>query len=268
MNHTDPNTGSDPVVDRLRAAGCVFAEDEAALLRNEAVDAAALQQMIERRIAGVPLEQIVGWAEFCGQRFAVEPGVFVPRRRTELLVRTAADRCGSGSVLVDLCGGVGAVASAVLTSVGSLELYCTEIDPVAVSCARRNLAARASVLHGDLFDPLPQALRGSVAMITANAPYVPTGEIAFMPAEARDHELLAALDGGADGLDIHRRIIEQAPEWLTDGGWLIIETGRGQADIDRELLAAAGFDASTIIDDEIDGTVVAGQLSRHRGAHR
>lgn len=315
MNHTDSSTGSDPVVDQLRAAGCVFAEDEAVLLRAEAADAATLEKMINRRIAGVPLEQIVGWAEFCGQRFTVRPGVFVPRKRTELLVRTAADRCRPGETMVDLCSGVGAIAAAVLAMVSPLELYCTEIDPGAVSCARHNLggrcqtgptarrpgtlgaasapdylprqahllqcttaptwtplatapfnttlpAVRATVLNGDLFDPLPPALRGSVAMITANAPYVPTAEISFMPSEARDHELLAALDGGIDGLDLHRRIIDQAPTWLADGGWLLIETGREQADLDLELLAAAGFDGSTIIDDEIDGTVVAGQLAR------
>lgn len=261
-------TDSDPVVDRLRAAGCVFAEDEAALLRAEAADAEALEQLISRRIAGVPLEQILGWAQFCGLRLAVGPGVFVPRTRTALLVRAAAERCRPGDRVVDLCTGVGAVAAALLTLVEPLELYATDTDPVAVSCARRNLAARATVLTGDLFTALPAALRGSAAMITANAPYVPTAAIAFMPTEARDHERRPALDGGSDGLDLHRRIIAEAPFWLTPGGWLIIETGRDQAEVDLDLLRSAGFEASVIIDDQIDGTVVVGQTGGVLGADR
>jgi release factor glutamine methyltransferase len=250
----------DAVIGRLRAAGCVYAEDEAAVLISEAGGADELSELVARRAAGEPLEQIVGWAEFCGLRLVVAPGVFVPRARTGLLVAEAARRCPPGGVLVDLCSGIGAVPAAVVRQVPGLEVYATEIDPVAADCAGRNLGAAGAVHAGDLFGPLPDDLRGRITVITANAPYVPTDEIAFMPAEARDHENPVALDGGTDGLDVHRRIIAEAPAWLVGGGSLLIETGREQVDTDLSLLRAAGFDASVITDDRIDGTVVIGEL--------
>lgn len=252
-------TVRDLLIVRLRAAGCVYAEDEADLLIGQAIERAELNALVDRRVAGEPLEQILGWAQFCGVRLAVAPGVFVPRTRTGLLAAEAVRRCSPGDVLVDLCSGIGAVAAAVVAQVGGLEAYATEIDPVAVDCASRNLVGRGTVLEGDLFAPLPDDLRGRVRMITANAPYVPTEEIAFMPTEARDHENLITLDGGPDGLDVHRRIIAEAPSWLSSRGILLIETGREQVDADLALLATAGLEPSVIMDDEIDGTVVVGQ---------
>lgn len=255
---------SQDLVVRLRAAGCVYAEDEAALLIAATDDPMAREVMIIRRIAGEPLEQVLGWAEFCGLRLTVRPGVFVPRARTALLARVAAARLEPGDVLVDLCCGVGAVAAAVADLAGdridAVDIFAVDLDPVAVECAAENLAGRAVVSCGDLFQPLPDRLRGRVGMITANAPYVPTGEIAYMPAEARDHEDRRALDGGGDGLDLHRRIIAEAGDWLAPGGRLLIETGREQADVDLALLKAAGFAAELIVDDVIDGTVVLGTL--------
>jgi release factor glutamine methyltransferase len=243
---------------RLRAAGCVYAEDEAALLSAAASQPAELEPLIRRRIAGEPLEQVLGWADFCGLRLTVRPGVFVPRTRTELLVEQAVPVLREGAVLVDLCCGVGAVAAAIVDRVPGLEIFAVDLDPIAIECARENLAGRAEVFCGDLFEPLPARLQGRVSMITANAPYVPTGEIAYMPTEARDHENPVALDGGDDGLEVHRAIIGQASGWLAPDGRLMIETGRAQAKTDLELLRAAGFEASMIIDDEIDGTVVVG----------
>lgn len=239
----------------------MFAEDEAELLLAEAPDAAELDRRVARRVAGEPLEQIVGWAEFGGRRYEVAEGVFVPRRRTELLARAAAERCAPGSSMLDLCCGVGAVAGYVADRVPGVVAYGVEIDPVAAGCARRNLGKAATILGGDLYQPLPVWSRGSFGVIAANAPYVPTAEIVFMPAEARDHEATAALDGGTDGLELHRKIINGAAEWLAPGGSLLIEAGRAQADVDLELLRTAGFAASMIIDDEIDGTVVVGDLA-------
>jgi release factor glutamine methyltransferase len=244
------------VVARLRAAGCVFAEDEAELLVAAAPPGAALEQLIARRVAGEPLEQVLGWAEFCGRRYAVEPGVFVPRRRTELLVRSALAVAGPGAVVLDLCCGVGAVGAAVATSLGSAELHAADVDPAAVRCARRNLAGLGRVHEGDLFAPLPPGLLGRVDVLVVNAPYVPTAAIALMPPEARDHEARAALDGGTDGLDVHRRIAGGARRWLAPGGALLIETSRRQAPGTQALFAAAGLTARVVTDDELDATVV------------
>src|SRR6478672_2736418 len=210
------------LVERLRTAGCVYAEEEAALLRNAATTPADLELLVAQRVGGLPLEQVLGWAEFAGLRVHVEPGVFVPRRRTELLVRTAAELLGPGDVVVDVCCGSAAVAAAIYAIDPGTIVHACDIDPVAVHCARRNLPA-GSVHQGDLLDARPQQLAGRVAMIVANAPYVPTEQIANMPPEARDHEPRIALDGGVDGLDVHRRLAAAAPEWLTPDGRLIIE---------------------------------------------
>ncbi|WP_369206511.1 putative protein N(5)-glutamine methyltransferase, partial [Streptomyces sp. PU-14G] len=180
------------LVARLRTAGCVFAEDEARLLRETARDGAELDAMAARRIAGHPLEHVLGWAQFADLRVAVEPGVFVPRRRTEFLVRCAADAAPTGTppLVVDLCCGTGAVGAAVCAALSVRgELHAADIDPAAVRCARRNLARAGGHVHqGDLFAALPTALRGRVHVLTANVPYVPTDEIPLLPPEARDHE--------------------------------------------------------------------------------
>jgi release factor glutamine methyltransferase len=244
------------VVARLRAAGCVFAEDEARLLTEAARDPAELDEMVSRRVAGLPVEQIVGWAEFCGLRIVVEPGVFVPRLRSELLAReaVAAARTWPGSpVVVDMCCGSGALG-AVVAATGA-EVYAVDIDPAAVACARRNLPPDR-VLDGDLFTPLPARLRGRVAVVVANAPYVPTDELAFMPAEARLYEAEVALDGGSDGLDVQRRVIAAAPAWLAPGGTLLIETSERQASGTIAALHAAGWETTVVHDDDRDATVV------------
>jgi release factor glutamine methyltransferase len=243
----------DPVVARLRAAGCVFAEDEAALLRAASRSPDDLEALLARRVAGVPLEQVLGWAEFCGLRLAVAPGVFVPRRRSEFLAETAVALVRPGDVVVDPCCGTGALGAVIVAHV-AVELHATDVDPDAVRCARRNLP-NASVHEGNLFDPLPERLRSRVALVVANAPYVPTAAIALMPPEARDHEHRIALDGGADGLDVQRAVIAAAPGWLRPAGHLLVETSAEQARVTTELLRAAGFAAHIAVDDERAATI-------------
>ena len=217
------------IVTRLRSAGCVFAEDEAEVLISAAGTPAELTAMVDRRASGLPLEQVVGWAGFCGLRIAVDPGVFVPRRRTEFLVRQAIALAPSRPVIVDLCCGSGAVGAALAAALDPAELYATDIDPGAVRCARRNLAAAGGhVYSGDLFGSLPAALHGRVDILAANVPYVPAGEVALLPAEARLHEPRVALDGGGDGLDVLRRVAAQAPLWLAPGGSLLVEISERQ----------------------------------------
>lgn len=246
---------------RLRAAGCVFAEDEARLLVAAADSPAQLDALVAQRVAGLPLEHLLGWVWFCGQRMAVEPRVFVPRRRTEFLVRQAADLAVPGVVIVDLCCGSGAVGAALAAAIGPtvVELHAVDIDAAAVRCARRNLAPLGGqVYEGDLYQPLPAALRGRVGLLVANAPYVPTSAMGLMPAEARLHEPAVALDGGADGLDLHRRVAEGAAGWLAPGGHLLIETSRRQAPHTAEAVARHGLTARVASSAEWDATVVIG----------
>jgi release factor glutamine methyltransferase len=252
-------TSFQDITARLRAAGCVFAEDEARLLTAAAGSAEELDRLVADRMAGRPLEQLLGWASFCGLRVAVEPAVFVPRRRTELLVRLAGSVLPAGGVLVELCCGSAAIALA-LAGFGPAELYALDLDPAAVRCARRNLAGtNAQVLQGDLYRPLPPSMRGRVDVLVANAPYVPSEAVALMPPEAREHEPRLALDGGPDGLDVQRRIIAEAPSWLAPGGSLLIETGRAQAPDTAAAMRSAGLLVRIEIDDELDATAVVGR---------
>jgi release factor glutamine methyltransferase len=262
------------VTRRLRAAGCVFAEDEARLLVTAAGSPAALASLVARRVAGEPLEHLLGWADFCGLRIAVDAGVFVPRRRTEFLVGRAAGLVRPGAVVVDLCCGSGAVGAALVAVSPGIELHAADVDPTAVACARRNLSGH-QVHQGDLFEALPADLRGRIDLLVANVPYVPSDALPLMPPEARDHEPPVALDGGPDGLDVVRRVVTGAPAWLARGGSLLFETSGDQASSAAEIVAAAGLAQSVGTDEELGATVVAGtpaQLpfiapsSRHRWA--
>lgn len=246
------------MVEQLRAAGCVFAEDEAALLRQSAAGPDELAAWVERRVAGEPLEQVLGWAAFRGRRLSVAPGVFVPRARTGLLVELAAGLVEPGDVVVDLCCGTGAIGAALAAAVPGIELHAVDVDPAAVACAAANLAGVGVAYLGDLDSPLPRRLLGGVALVVANAPYVPTARIADMPPEARDHERLTALDGGADGLDLQRRVVAAAGRWLRRDGALVVETGRPQVEASLALFAAAGYDAHVEVDDDVDGTAIVG----------
>jgi release factor glutamine methyltransferase len=147
------------------------------------------------------------------------------------------------------------------------ELHAADVDPAAVACARRNVEPAGRVHHGDLFAALPAELRGSVDVLLASPPYVPTEAIALMPPEARDHEPRTALDGGGDGLDLVRRIAAGAPHWLRDdGGVLLLELSAAQAAAAVDAVTAAGLTARQLHDDEWDATVVTGRRetgSRH-----
>ncbi len=280
------------VVAKLRAAGCVFAEHEAELLVSAARMPEELDGMVRRRALGEPLEHVVGWAEFCGLRVAVEPGVFVPRPRTELLVRRAVQFVrqaqalpGREVIVVDLACGSGAIGLAVLTqataaSLGQahletavreepgpgpagIELHAADLLPAAERCARRNLGAVGGQVHlGDLYDALPARLRGRTDVLVANVPYVPSAQVALLPPEAREHEPLLALDGGADGLDVLRRVAAEASGWLRPGGHVLLETSSGQAPAALAALAAAGLKPSLATDDELGATVVMGMRAK------
>ncbi|WP_031479976.1 putative protein N(5)-glutamine methyltransferase [Streptomyces bicolor] len=249
----------DAVIAALRAAGCVFAEDEARLILAAARTPDELAAMVDRRVTGLPLELVVGWAEFHGLRIAVAPGVFVPRRRTEFLVEQALAHAPDACVVVDLCCGSGAVGAALAAALGRVELHAADIDLAAVRCARRNVAPFGGQVHaGDLFEALPAGLRGRVGILAANVPYVPTGEVGLLPAEARDHEPRVALDGGPDGLDVLRRVADEAPRWLAPGGCLLIETSERQAPTALEAFSRSGLSARLVVSEELYANVVIG----------
>jgi release factor glutamine methyltransferase len=248
-------------VDRLRRAGCVFAEEEAELLLESSASAAHLESLVVRRVAGEPLEHVLGWAAFGGQRIGVAPGVFVPRRRTELVVREAARLGREGAVVVDLCCGTGAIGVATARALGKVELHCADIDPVAVACARPTVEAVGGKVHlGDLLEPLPARLRGRVDLVLACPPYVPSDAVALMPAEARDHEPRRALDGGTDGLDVVRRIAAAVGDWLAPGAHLLVEAGAPQGPDVRALFIRHGLVPRVVTDADLGALVVVGSV--------
>jgi release factor glutamine methyltransferase len=265
---TSGTGGEAALVARLRAAGCVFAEEEAALLR-EAASGTALEALVSRREAGEPLEHVLGWAEFAGLRVAVEPGVFVPRHRSEFLVDQAVNAAPAARIVVDLCCGTGAIGAALLQRLGSLhhdtvELHAADVDAAAVRCARRTLAGRGEVHQGDLYAPLPASLRGRIDLLAASTPYVPTDAVRLLPPEAREHEPLVALDGGGDGLDVVRRLVSEAPAWLVPGGVVVVETSTDQAPTAQAAMAAAGLAAEVRVDDEAECVAVLGRRADHQ----
>ena len=235
----------------------MFAEDEAVLLLKTGLRGRWLDSLVSRRVAGEPLETVLGWVAFAGRRLVVRPGVFVPRRRTHLLARAAAAHAHPGAVLLELCCGVGPVAAIVADDGEAAEVHLADVDEVALRCARVNVP-RGRVHLSDLYADLPADLQGRVDVLAANAPYVPREQLALMPAEARDHEPTIALDGGKDGVEVHRRIVAGAGEWLSPSGVLLIETSAAQAPLTCAELFDAGFSTVVVTDREVDGCVVLG----------
>ena len=236
----------------------MFAEDEARLLHETARDQAELDAMVSKRVAGLPLEHVLGWAEFCGLRIAVEPGVFVPRVRTEFLIAQAAALTPDRAVAVDMCCGSGAMGVALAAAVPLAQLHAVDIDPNAVACAAANMVPDGTVYLGDLYEPLPRSLRGGVDIVIANVPYVPSGDVPLLPAEARLHEARIALDGGPDGLDVLRRVAAGAPGWLKRGGHVLIETSERQAQLAIAAFSQYGLHSRLANPPEWGSTVIIG----------
>lgn len=208
----------------------------------------SLRAGIERRAAGEPLQYVTGEVAFRHLVLHVRPGVFIPRPETEVLVDSVLDRLprrpeGEGVVVVDLCAGSGAVALSIAQERPDATVHATEIVPETAVVARENaersgLSDRVTILDGDLFGPLPKELRGRVDAVVSNPPYIPTADLAALPAEVAAFEPRVALDGGEDGLDVARRIMAEAREWLVPGGLLAMEVDASRAAAtDREMRA-------------------------------
>lgn len=196
---------------------------------------------------------MLGWVAFRGRRLLVRPGVFVPRRRTELLAHAAGEHARPDAVLLELCCGVGPVGATVRAG----EIHLADLDPAALECARVNVPT-GQVHLSDLYADLPPTIKGRVDVLAANAPYVPSDQVALMPPEARDHEPVLALDGGPDGVDLHRRIAAEAMDWLAATGVLMIETSVSQASLTAQAMHEAGFATAVVTDPDIEACVVVG----------
>lgn len=228
------------VVERLVAAGCVAAGEEAAELIAAAPDGPTLEAWLCRREQGEPPAWITNTVLFCGQTLHVAPGVYVPRFQSEELARRAATLLPENGRAVDLCTGTGAVAAHLIAQVPTAAVMGVDVDLRAAACARRNgvptaVADLTAPLHGrEVFD-----------VVTAVTPYVPTGELRLLPADVQRYEPRLALDGGADGLQLVRRVIAAATRLLRPGGWLLIEVGGDQDQALAATLAANRFDGVT-----------------------
>ena len=247
------------IVARLSAAGCVAADAEAGELLRAAPDGPTLERWIEGRERGVPLPWLTGSTIFAGRRVLVEPGVYVPRRQSEELARRAVARLAAHpGRAADLCAGSGAIAAHLRAEVPSAGVVAVDVDERAVRNARRN---GVPAVVGDMGAPLRDR---SFDVVTCVAPYVPTDELAYLPADVRRHEPITALDGGCDGLVIVRRAIDDAARILTSGGWFETEIGGDQQPAVTTLLVAAGFDHVSAWHDD-DGDLRGIEARRRAG---
>jgi release factor glutamine methyltransferase len=247
----------DEVATRLAAAGCIAPHEEAAELVAVATDPAHLDELVSRRCAGEPLAWLVGAVTFCGIRVGVGPGVYVPRWQSEPLARRAAELLPARGTAVDLCTGAGAIACVLQAAKPAATVLATDVDPLAVACARGN---GVDALLGHLDDPLPRSLLGAVDVITAVVPYVPTEELCFLPRDVVAFEPARALDGGQGGLRFLSAVVARSVGWLRDGGWLLLELGGEQAATVGGLMAAAAFvDITVLRDGDGDDRAIEGR---------
>jgi release factor glutamine methyltransferase len=209
--------------------------------------AGSFRALLDRRAAHEPVQHILGFEEFRGLKIAVTPDVLIPRPETEGLVERALELLAErpGALVADIGTGSGAIACALAAARPDLEVLAVDQSLGALTVASDNvralgLASRVRLLAGDLLDPLA-SLGGSLDMVVANPPYLPSGIIAGLPAEVERFEPRLALDGGPDGMRVLRRIITEAPRSLRPGAWLLMEIGEEQAGPLASLMAAEGF---------------------------
>ncbi|HSO93696.1 MAG TPA: HemK family protein methyltransferase [Candidatus Dormibacteraeota bacterium] len=210
-------------------------------------DPGLLQTLVERRLTGEPLAWITGKTTFCGIEIAIDPGVYVPRWQSEPLARQAAKRLGVDGVAIDLCTGSGAIAKTLLTARPGAGVFASDLDSRAIACARRN---GVDAYLGDLFNPIPTALAGSVDLVVAVVPYVPTADLPLLQRDTFSFESPLSYDGGPDGTDILRRVLRESPRFLRRGGALLLELGGKQAQALKGDLARLGYREVTLLYDE------------------
>ena len=190
--------------------------------------------LVARRAEGMPLQYVTGEMPFRHLVVHVEPGVFIPRPETEVLVDVVLEHIAdiAEPLVLDLCTGSGCVAVSIASEHPGARVWAVDLSEQAVATTLRNagnanVAERVQSLHGDLFDPLPQELIGTVDFVVSNPPYIPSADLPDLPAEILGFEPVLALDGGDDGLDTFRRIAGEAGRWLAPGGGLAVELDSG-----------------------------------------
>lgn len=227
----DDGVVSDPVIARLRAAGSVFAEREAAFIRRHLRNPDDIDRAVAARADGFPLEQAVGAAEFGGVTITVADGVFVPRPRAEAIADVAALEHPDARVVVDLGCGSGALAAVLSTRLPGADVHAVDIDPASVVVARANAWRFSfSVHHGSWWRGLPAALRGRVELAVSYLPHVPSDHVRSIHRDFRAHEPRSTVDGGADGLDHLRAVLADMPDWMAPGGRFVTLVSRNQTD--------------------------------------
>jgi release factor glutamine methyltransferase len=211
------------------------------------------REMIQRRTAWEPVAYIIGHKEFWSMKFEVSPECLIPRPETEHLVE-AAVRIGKELRpplrVLEIGHGCGAVAIALATELAEAQIVAIDISPGAQSLAQKNAEAhgvgeRVQFVQGDLYPPRQEPF----GLICSNPPYIPTGEILQLALELRDYEPLTALDGGEDGFRFLRDIVQGAPDFLIEGGWLLLEMGKGQDSQVSAMLQERGFSHIDLIPD-------------------
>ncbi len=209
-----------------------------------------LMELLARRAAREPLQYILGSQEFCGLEFEVGPHVLIPRPETELLVEhcLACVRSVPRPLIVDVGTGSGCIAVALALALPAATLYAADLSPAALEVARRNavrhgVAERITFLAGDLFEPLRgRGLEGRLAALVSNPPYIPEGDLAGLQPEVGLYEPRLALAGGEDGLEVFRRLLREAAEFLAPEGRLLLEVGQGQAEpVERIALEQGNY---------------------------
>ena len=210
----------------------------------------SIESIIESRKDGIPLEYILGEAPFMGRLLYCASGALIPRHETELLTSTcisiAAGYPGDSLTVIELGTGSGNIAVSIALAETRARVFAADLSCEAVEVARRNverfgLAGRVSLFCGDLFEPMREAgLEGGADIVVCNPPYIPTGSLERLAAEIIDHEPVVALDAGAYGIDIFRRLIKESPDFLRPGGTLAFEIGAGQDRLVARLFKKSG----------------------------
>ena len=247
----------------LSGAGFLAAEEEAEeLLACAAGDVVRLDSLVARRLTGEPLAWIIGSVSFCGLEIRVAPGVYVPRWQSEPLARRAVERLPATGAAIDLCTGAGAIAKILATNRPGARVVASDVDERAVACAAAN---GVEVYRGDLFAPLPRALKGHVDVVVGVVPYVPTSALPLLQRDTFAFETPLSYDGGRDGTDILRRVLRDSPRFLRRGGALLLELGGEQAGALGDDLARLGYvDVTVLVDDDGDVRGIEAALGEPR----